>query len=117
MKLFRKMRRQYACYWPPAAEDDGYGNPTYGQVKEIKVRWEDSTEQVLSSVGQLQAVKSKVYCGKDDGVVETGVLWLGKKAALTSETEPFANPKAGRIFRVDKLPDVKAKDTLVTAYL
>ena len=117
MKLFRKMRRQHACYWPPATEDDGYGNPTYGQVKEIKVRWEDSTEQVLSPTGQTQAVKSKVYCGKDDGVVETGVLWLGRKTDLTSQTEPFANHGAGRIFRVDKLPDVKARDTLVTAFL
>lgn len=115
--MFDRMRRQVACYWPPAAEDDGYGHPTFGDVREIRVRWEDSTEQVLSPSGETQACKSKVYCDKADDVQELGVLWLGKKKDLTSQTEPFSNKDAGRIFRVDKLPDLRARDTLVTAFL
>jgi len=114
MKLLKKMRKQFAVYWPPQGVND-YGDPTWSDPVQLKVRWEDIEEVLVTARGETKESKSRVFVGQD--VEEGGVLWQGTLASLTTLTEPFKNKGAGQIFAVTKAPDLKVKDFLRVAYL
>ena len=121
------MRRQEAIYWPPSKVDD-YGQPVTGTLVELvldgtnnyRVRWEDKVEEFMDANGTTQRSMAVVYVPKlPDGsdVKPGGFLWLGKRGDLADETDPNANEGAFEVKRVDKLPNLKATQTLRTAYL
>lgn len=121
------MRKQAAIYWPPATVDD-YGAPTQGALVELvldgadnyRVRWEDKNEEFLDAAGTTRRSAALVYVPAlpDGGEVEVGgFLWLGVRADLLDETDPTANEGAWEVRRVDHLPNLKATETLRTAYL
>lgn len=133
MSIINRMRKQNAIYWPPAAPDD-FGRPGPGVLVELvvrdgvvltpagnyRVRWEDKLEQFLDKNGAVQMSSAIVYVPKlPDGseVLVGGYLWLGDRADLISETDPRANVTAEEIKRVEKLPTLKATETLRTCYL
>jgi len=117
MRLITKMLKQWAVYWPlSSTEVDAYGQPTYGTAVEIRCRWQDRVEETLNEQGILKISKAKIYVASDVDV--GGVLWQGRLVDVpTSLTEPKKNAKAFEIIRFDKLPDLKIKSFLRTAYL
>lgn len=129
MGIISKMRRQNAIYWPPAVVDD-FGKESHGTLVELvlvphgggnyRVRWQDKNEEYLDAEGTTRHSNAVVYAPvlPNSGEVEVGgFLWLGDRAALTSETEPRSNTGAHEIRRFDKLPNLKATEYLRTAYL
>lgn len=45
MDILDTARKQYCVYWPPGGLDD-FNNPTYGTPKNLRVRWDASTEVI-----------------------------------------------------------------------
>lgn len=124
MRLLTKMLRQKVVYWSYAGVDN-FGKPKYNAPIEIKARWEDVVEQYLRADLVEATSLAKVYVDRD--LTVKGVLWLSTKKAsdaagsaiaeLTDQVKPFNNPRAAAIQRFDKLPDLKVKNFLRTAYL
>ena len=126
MGLISRSRKQNAIYWPPATQDD-YGRMRYGALEELvldgsnyRVRWEDKSEEFLDAQDTVQTSDAVVYVPllpSGNEVEVGGFLWLGDRADLTDEATPTNNPAAHRVRRLDKLPDLKAREFLRTAYL
>lgn len=107
------MRRQFAVYWGPSTPDQ-YGQKTFVEPVELRVRWEDVSEVFMGRNGVEQVSRSKVYVPID--VQEDGVLWLGRLNDI-ADGVPFLNSKAWVIRKFEKLPTLKADQFLRTAYL
>lgn len=124
MDILEDMRLQRAVYWPPGFLDEN-SRKTFDSPIELLVRWEDSSDIFLDRTGTSQVSRAQVFTGED--VEELGVLWLSSKmeedgdnssiGELTSETDPFANPKAYEIRKFEKTPTLDADDFLRIAYL
>jgi len=117
MSLITKMLKQYVVYWPlSSTKVDTFGQPDYGTAVEIRCRWQDRKEQILDSTNVLKFSKAKVFVDRDVDV--GGVLWQGRLADVpTSLTDPKLNANAWEIIRFDKIPDLKCRRYLRTAYL
>ena len=117
MAIIKKMLKQQAVYWPLASEtSDAYGQPVYDTAYQMKCRWEDVSVEFLKSDGTSKVSQAIVYVQSD--VVAGGVLWLGTLADVpASLTDPKLNAGAFEIQRFEKLPDLKNKLYLRTAYL
>lgn len=110
------MLKQYAVWWPLASvEYDDYGQPIPTSPVEIKVRWEDVSEEFLDDKGTLQISRAKVYVDRDIKV--GGVLMLGELDSGVDEDNPKENENAWEIRRVEKLPNLKVSEFLRTVYL
>jgi len=114
MSLIKKMRKQSAVYWPKVGIDD-QGNTKFGPPIQIKCRWEDVHEEFTDLVGVVKVSNSKVYVDRDTN--EGGVLWQGTLSQLDSQTDPFKQKKAYVIQSFSRLPNLKAKEFLLTATL
>jgi hypothetical protein len=110
------MRKQTAVYWPPEGTFDDYGVPQLGVAREIACRWDDQAEEFVDSEGTRYVSRAKVYVPESEDVKIGGVLFLGELADLTDVT-PKENNDAYEVRRVDKNPNLKASETLVTAVL
>lgn len=93
MSLLNSMRRQWAVYWEYTGQDRN-GKDTYADPIEIKVRWEDRSEQDFLPNGQMVMVKSTVYVDREMPL--GGIVWLG--LLVDSPTIPPEHNKI-RIFR------------------
>lgn len=116
MDIIDTSRNQKAVYWPFLGEDT-YSRRLYGPPRELRVRWEDTTEVVVDNQGNEIRSRARVNVGED--LYTEGLLWLGPIAALPV---PFPdNPKdldgAFQIVRFDKVPTLDADDVFRTAYL
>lgn len=114
MRLKRKLK-QYAVYWPPAKPgldaSVSFGNPI-----EIKVRWEDCAEIMLSPEGDKWT--STAAIDSDYKMLRNGVLWKGRLSNVRiPSTEPMSNPGASTIRKVDDIPNLRANEEGYTAYL
>ena len=127
MGIITKMRRQDAIYWPPGTAG-AYGAPTHGALVELvrtadgnyQVRWEDKSDEFIAADGTTTTSSAVVYVPPLPGGGEValgGYLWLGARADLADEADPKANPGAHEVRRVDMLPNLRATETLRTAYL
>lgn len=114
MSLISRMRKQLAVYWSSQKFDD-FGQPIPLEPVEIKCRWEDVQVEYLTKDGTKQVSNSVVYVDRD--VELDGFLWLGELSELTSQTVPEQNEGAHRIKQVNKIPNLKAKEFLITAIL
>lgn len=115
MSLIRKITRyDKAVYWPPVGAD-GTGEQGFGDPVEIGVRWEDVTATYQDRAGNSQTSKATVYVDRD--VEELGCLWHGKFADLTDLANPFKNPTAWEIKRLDKIPKLRNNEVVRVAYL
>lgn len=114
MGLIKKMRRQFAVYWPPIGTDDE-GEFVYGDPVEIKCRWEDDATDYIDAKSTTEINVTKVYC---DRVVKVGgMLWRGRLADLSSQSDPKSNENASEILKYSEIPNLKAKDFLRIATL
>ena len=124
MSLISRMRKQHALWWAlTSTEPDRYGRYSYEAPVLVTCRWDDSSEVALLPDGTQFTTRSLVYVGSED--TKPGDYLrktaTGDEAAeialLTSETVPQDNPQTYRVRAVDKNPNTKATETLVTAKL
>ena len=114
MSLIKRMRKQTAVYWPLLSVNQ-FGKKVVGSPVEIKVRWEDISEEFLDSAGERQMSKAVVYVDRD--VTLGGILMLGTISDITDDINIKENIGAWEIRRFDNLPNIKASEFLKTAYL
>jgi hypothetical protein len=120
MRIIKKMCLQTACYWPPLPHSDDFGNPTYGDVVELKppdngVAWFDTNENYINQQGETTVSKAKVFVLQDLQV--HGVLWLGQAKDLADDIKPFGNAGASEIQAFSKIPTLTANEFVRTAWL
>lgn len=121
MALLVRMLRQFAAYWAPLSVDQ-FGKPTYAAPIEIRVRWEDGQNEVLSTDGEKTLSTAKVFANLND-LAPRGVLVLGRLATVTDQANPWnnrdslGNTLARRIIRAENLPDLKSRRFLKTYYV
>lgn len=121
MSLIKRMRKQTAVYWALASSDSGgiayddFGQPAFTDPVEIKCRWTDVSEEYIDAKGAKRLSHSKVYVDRDVDI--DGVLMLGKIIDVTDEENPRENDGAEEIRRFDKVPNLKATEFLLTAFL
>ena len=114
MSIITTMRRQNAVYWAFSSIDQ-YGKKSFANPVAIRVRWDDVVEEFLDSEGERRFSKSLVYVGIDMAI--GGVLMLGTLADITDSVNVKENDGAWEIRRFDKVPNLKATETLRIAYL
>jgi len=114
MSIIKKMRKQTAVYWPFISLDQ-LGGGNFGAAVQISVRWEDVSEEFLDKDGKRQMSNAKVYVDRDTPV--GGVLMLGTTGDITDAVNIKENDGAWEIRKFEKLPDLKAKEFLRTAFL
>jgi hypothetical protein len=121
MSIITKMLKQDCVYWPLASSESGgrsfdnYGQPVLSEPIEIKCRWEDVSEEFITSDGTKLMSKAKVYVDRD--VDKGGVLMLGVLDDITDSENVKENEGAWEIKRFDKLPNFRATEFLRTAFL
>lgn len=113
MSLITKMLKQKAIWWKAGAKDR-FGNVTFDDPVEIDCRWEETGKEYLNAKGETAVSDAVVYVDRD---ISTGdFLCLGEL-----DSNPVSHPldKAGAesVKRFDKLPNLKVKEFLRTAYL
>lgn len=120
MGIIKKMRKAFAVYWEPGA-NDGFGGTAFTLPIELKVRWEDSQELIIDKNGQEIVAKSLVYV--DRIVLLDGYLFRGKLTDLSNldstedPNDPTTITEAFEIRKFDQLPKLNYRETLLTAWL
>ncbi len=117
MSLIKKMRKQKAVYWAPL-EADGFGRAPFDTPIEIKCRWEDGVFETIDAMGTVVRAKSRVYV--DRVLAIGGLLLLSTLENVPEDKWPIPrtlDPRPQEIKVVEQLPNLKARETLLTAYL
>lgn len=105
------MLKQKCVYWHPAGKNE-YSDLVWDAPIELKCRWEEGADEVLTIEGREINPDHLVYVESD--VVVGGLLLFGSLSDLVGNTPPES---AKRIVKFTKLPTLKAKKFLRTAYL
>lgn len=120
-KVVGKFCVQTLVYWGNP-QSDGYGGFTYDAAVELKCRWEDKAEVMLSVDGKEFTCNASVLLSDTDVELQ-GYMWLGTLSELNAITgvqitKPITIKDAYIIRRFDRIPMVMKTDEFVrTAYL
>jgi hypothetical protein len=145
-RLIQKMLGEVAVYWAPAGKNN-QGQQKFAAPVGIPVRWDEVTEEFLDpKTNAITLSKAKVYVGSGITVVagggptpptfttpevfivgvlwRSGVPWTGVYADLTGAVNsaadldnPYAQPGAYQIRRVDRFPNRRFDNILRTVFL
>jgi hypothetical protein len=113
--LMRRMKRQDAVLWLFLREDH-FGAKIYADPVQIKVRWEDKTEEFLDRSGNTTISRAQVFV--ENRIPERSVLWRGKMSEAVivdgedGSPNPFVNEGAYEVRQFAEQPDMKAKKFL-----
>jgi hypothetical protein len=113
MSIIRKMRKQKAIWWR-RLEPDQYGKFAFKEPLEIDCRWDDMHQEFRNASGQLEISKSIVYT---DRVVELGDRLKRGAVYPTVPDDPLSVSDAYEVKGFAQTPNLKATETLYTAYL
>jgi hypothetical protein len=115
-RLIDKIRKQDAVLWKFLGEDE-FGQKILAPPVQIKVRWEEKTEQFLGAgSNETQLSHAQVFVG--ERVPERSVLWKGRLVDLSDPADAFNqadpdNPDEKRpayeVRQYSEQPDMKAK--------
>jgi len=113
MSLITKMRKQKAVLWRKGSLNR-FGRTSFEAPIEISCRWEDIVVEFLDMQGEKVLSKSVVYVDR--------ILALGdrlKRGEIESDTptNPLDVEDTFEVRRFEQLPNLKASETLLTAYL
>ena len=122
-KLILRFCKQTAVYWGNP-QDDGKGGKTYDNGVEIVCRWNDSGKEVRITTNGKEYISTTQVLVTQDLDVE-GYLYLGTLVELDAvglnkliyDFKPKEMDGAYEIKRFSKVPDVKARQFVRTAYL
>lgn len=123
MRIIKKMCKQDAVLWAVTVGPDGsiipdgYGQPTYGQPKQIKCYWKDEVGLYISAAGENRQSQSIVFVLQDIGV--GSILFKGTLAAvpLNLRNKPKSVLKAFKVQRFDVIPTLDGKQFVRKAFL
>jgi len=121
MSLITRMLKMTAVYWSTQSIESGglahddYGQPLWSSPIEIKCRWEETTEEFISSNGTRQVSSVKVYVDRD--MKEGEILMLGALIDVVDENNPRSNQGAYEIKRFEKTPNLKITEYLRVVYI
>lgn len=116
MRLIKKMCKQDAIYWPPDVVSDDYGQRTSVAPIDLKVRWEDTIQQMVDEKGTAFQSKAEVYVLQD--VKLSGIMCQGKTTDAGIDLRvPMNNDGAYEIKKIDKIPTLSAKQFVRIVYL
>jgi len=114
LSLIKRMRRQKALWWNRGPAADRFGKYPYDAPIEIECRWEDVAVEFVTAKDEKMVSKAVVYV--DRPMKPGDRLKLGEEDSNTQD-DPFRDTNAFEIKRFDKMPNLKNKETLLTAYL
>lgn len=116
MSVIRKMRKQTAVWWARSTDADRFGQYTFGEPEEIECRWDDTTEEFLGPQNETLASRAVVYVPEDLTIKEGDRLMLGEIDSNTPD-DPLEVHTAHAVKRVDRNPNFRNTETLVTCFL
>jgi len=85
--IINRMRQQIACYWPLIGYDQ-FSQPLYGDIVELRVRWDGSAVQYNDPNGQQLVSNAIVYPGIP---IEIGSLFIPVSLNFVSDVNVPAN--------------------------
>jgi len=109
-----KRRYQTAVYWKRTGVDSN-GVPVFAVPRELRVRWEDVNEAVLTSAAESVVSSARVFLGED--IQEGDVLRKGTLAETADAARPFNNDLVFEVMVFSKVPTLRATDYLRVAHL
>ena len=114
MSIIRRMRKQHAVWWQRSATPNRFGRYGFAAPVEIDCRWEDRVESFVDPQGEEKLSNAMVYV---DRILSVGDRL--KRGSLESDqpTDPTSDRLAFEVRRFDQLPNLRATQTLLTAYL
>jgi hypothetical protein len=114
LKFVERVCVQTAIYWP-APQPDGYGGKTYGDVQEIKVRWDGKQELIKDKEGKEVMSRAEITVIQD--LELDGLLKLGSFDDLPSgdpnDIDPMTLDNVYVILQVEKTPLFRSADKFV----
>lgn len=113
MGIIAKMRKQKAVWWPRLGSDT-YGAPVFGTPTEVSCRWEDDAREFISPKGEKMVSRAVVYV---DRVMRPGDYLRPGEYESSLPSNPLSLTDAFEIRQFTQLPNLKATETLLTAYL
>ena len=111
---FRRFLKQ-TCVIYPATGRDPYGNETHGSGVQAICRWEGKT-QVITLPSKKEYV-STAHVLLVTPLVVGSYVYKGTLAAAPAAPSPSTADGCWMVMSVGETPDLKAKNTLYTAYL
>jgi hypothetical protein len=108
------MRRQTAVWWARSSSINRFGKYTYEEPVEIKCRWDGSGREYRDDKGQTVFSDATVYV---DRIVAIGDMLMEGDLESDTASDPTTEETAYEVKRFDKNPNIKATETLYTAYL
>lgn len=113
MSIIAKMRKQTAVWWERGSPDR-YGKFAFAAPVEVACRWDDTAQEFLAFNGEKRVSRAVVYV---DRIMKPGDrLMRGDLESDTAE-DPLTLNEAFEIHRFDQNPNIKATETLLTAFL
>jgi len=113
MSIIKKMRKQKAVYWARLSADE-YGVFAYDDPVQVDCRWDDMGVEFRNVEGEVQVSQSVVYV---DRVMAIGDKLQRGEMDSTTPDSPAGLTTAFEIRRFDQNPNLRATETLYTAYL
>lgn len=114
MSIIKKMRKQTAVWWERSTLPDAYGKYTYAAPLQIECRWDDSAVEYRNQQGQAVLSSATVYV---DRVMKIGDMLMRGDWESDTADDPTDEPTAFEIQRFDQNPNIKATETLLTAFI
>lgn len=106
MKVINTARTQHAVIWPKGDKPDQYGQETYGDYRQILVRWSFGTKiQAQTEKETGETYTATILLGED--VREGDYIMLGQLGDVTDSIVPKNNIGAYKIQRFRKTPNLK----------
>src|SRR6266513_567931 len=110
--IITKMRKQKAILLRRLAPDK-YGKFAFDIPVEISCRWEDVIQEFLDHVGEKRISQSVVYV---DRVVKIGDRLMRGELTSSVPNDPLLT-ESFEVKQFNQLPNLKATESLLTAYL
>lgn len=114
MSIISKMRKQTAVLWVRGTSPGEFGEYTYEEPVEIECRWDDEAREFLSPTGETLTSSSVVYPDRD---VQVGDFLMEGEIDSNTPDDPTEYPDAKKVRGKAKTPNLRATETLYTAYL
>lgn len=114
MRIIDTMRTSTAVVWSKASPD-GYGKTSFGNPKEIIVRWQNKMEIFRNDAGQDEVSEAQVFPGED--LSNGDYLFEGELSDLAQSQKNNPQAIAYKIRAWAKIPTLDGTQYVRKAYL
>lgn len=113
MSLINRIRKQTAVLWSRTGIG-ATGNPVFSAPVAISCRWEDTQAEFVDSKGVSSISRSVVYVDRD---LKPGDMLMLTESGPPYPSAPTQNTDVREVREFSKMPDLKNRNVLLTAYL